>query len=65
LDLEISLTAAKVNKDVKLSAGMVTGETSYKIILFYNNEPLRDKRGSCSWDPLVGKSRLLYDCVWI
>ena len=26
---------------------------------------MRDKRSSCSWDPLRGKSRLLYDCVWI
>ncbi len=32
---------------------------------FYDNEPLRDLRGSSSWDPLRGKSRLLYDCVWI
>ena len=44
---------------------MVTGETLYKVILFYENEPLRVKRGSCSWDPLWGESRLLYECVWI
>jgi hypothetical protein len=26
---------------------------------------MRDKRSSCMWDPLRGKRRLLYDCVWI
>ena len=26
---------------------------------------MRDKRSGCMWDPLWGKSRLLYDCVWI
>lgn len=26
---------------------------------------MRDKRSSCMWDPQWGKSRLLYDCVWI
>lgn len=26
---------------------------------------MRDKRRSCMWDPLWGKRRLLYDCVWI
>ena len=31
--------AAKVNKDLKLSSGMVTGETSYTIILFMTTGP--------------------------
>ena len=26
---------------------------------------MRDKRSSCTWAPLRGNSRLLYDCVWI
>ena len=26
---------------------------------------MRDERSSCMWDPLRGKRRLLYDCVWI
>lgn len=32
---------------------------------FYDSRLLRDKRGSCMWDPLWGKSGLLYDCVWL
>lgn len=32
--------------------------------IFYDNRLLRDKRSGSTWDPLWGKSRLLYDCVW-
>ena len=31
--------AAKVNKDIKLSSVMVTGETSYTIIFFMTTSP--------------------------
>lgn len=34
-------------------------------LCFYDNLLLRDKRSGCLWDPLWGKSGLLYDCVWI
>ena len=44
---------------------MIATEILYSNITFYDNEPPRDEPGSCSWDPLRGKSRLLYECVWI
>ena len=32
--------------------------------LFYDTWPERDERDGCMWDPLWGKKRLLYRCVW-
>ncbi len=44
---------------------MISGQCLIAHHIFYDNTPLRDKRRGCSWDPLWGKRRLLYDCVWI
>ena len=57
------LTAAKVNKDVKLSLNMILGEISYTIIFFMTTSPCVIRAGAARETLFGGKSRLLYDCV--
>ena len=55
----------KAKKDLKLSLTWPSLSPHSRNHIFYDNVPLRDKRSGCTWDPRWGKSRLLYDCVWI
>ena len=50
------LTAAKVNKDVKLSSVMVTGETSYTIIFFMTTGPCVISAGAACETLFEGKA---------
>ena len=55
-----------VNKYLKLCGGIIESELLLlHSNLFYDKRLLRAERTSCMWDPLRGKRRLLYDCVWI
>ena len=48
--------AAKVNKDVKLSSVMVTGETSYTIIFFMTTSPCVISAGAARETLFEGKA---------
>jgi len=48
--------AAKVNKDIKLSAYMVTGETSYTIIFFMTTGPCVISAGAARETLYEGKA---------
>ena len=50
------LTAAKVNKDLKLSLVMVAGETSYTIILFMTTGPCVISAGAARETLFEGKA---------
>lgn len=52
----IEPTAAKVNKDVKPSSGMVPGETSYTVMLFMTTGPCVISAGAARETLFEGKA---------